>query len=412
MEEETMKTFRMEPLPHIDRRQFLRWTSGYGLTVTVGTVATAPRSADAREMRERIVAQAAAEKAKAATAKHTLIFGLDGVSNRWPDGPVYKGTMLCLGAWELKDAIERHSKGAIVVNLQEGAALGGQVAAQKKVQEGVIGACNGSTQNMAAFAQVWNVTDFPYTIGPVENYWKLVYSKEIHDTLRATSMEQGVIILTLFPHTRWIELKKGLAFELRQPEQLKGLKIRVTGSRLEQEAFKILPANPTPVNWAEVYTSMKDGAIDGIHVGPAPVADAGIHEVTGQLVDTEWMYNTDGMWLSTKWWNSVGVPLQEAILEAAYEAQLFIQKTYEPLFIDQLGIRPDSPPTSIWKKAGAKQILLTSAERAVWRDFLSFERHKNRFQPLVERFGKREYEAIVRVANSPGTAEQRRWWNA
>jgi TRAP-type C4-dicarboxylate transport system substrate-binding protein len=408
MEEQAMKT----PLPYIDRRQFLRWTSGYGLTATVGALATAPRSVDAEEMRERIVAQAAAEKAKATTAEHTLIFGLDGVSNRWPDGPVYKGTMLCLGAWELKDAIERHSKGAIVINLQEGAALGGQVAAQKKVQEGVIGACNGSTQNMAAFAQVWNVTDFPYTIGPVENYWKLVYSKEIHDTLRATSMAQGVIILTLFPHTRWIELKKGLAFELRQPEQLKGLKIRVTGSRLEQEAFKILPANPTPVNWGEVYTSMKDGAIDGIHVGPAPVADASIQEVTGQLVDTEWMYNTDGMWLSTKWWNSLGAPLQEAILEAAYEAQLFIQKTYEPLFIRQLGIRPDSPPTSIWKKAGAKQVLLTSAERAVWQDFLSFERHKSRFQPLVERFGKREYEAIVRVANSPGTAEQRRWWKA
>ena len=407
-----MKKPQIEPMARINRRQFIRWTAAYGLTATVGTLVTAPRSADAQEIRDRIVAQAAAEKAKAATARHTLIFGLDGVSNRWPDGPVYKGTMLCLGAWELKDAIERHSKGAIAVNLQEGSALGGQVAAQRKVQQGVIGACNGSTQNMAAFAQVWNVTDFPYTIGPVENYWKLVYSKEIHDTLRATSMEQGVIILTLFPHTRWIELKKGLAFELRRPEQLKGLKIRVTGSRLEQEAFKILPANPTPINWAEVYTAMKDGAIDGIHVGPVPVADSGIHEVTGQLTDTEWMYNTDGMWLSTKWWNSLGVSLQAAILEAAYETQLFIHKTYEPLFIQQVGLRRDSPPTAIWEKAGAKQVLLTPAERAVWRDFLSVERHKSRFQPLVERFGEREYQAVVRVANVAGAAEPRRWWKA
>jgi|tagenome__1003787_1003787.scaffolds.fasta_scaffold20954072_2 hypothetical protein len=127
-----MKTVRMQPLPHIGRRQFLRWTTAYGLTATIGALATAPRSADAEEIRERIVAQLAAEKEKAASAQHTLIFALDGVSNRWPDGPVYKGTMLCLGAWELKDAIERHSKGAIVVNLQEGAALGGQVAAQKR----------------------------------------------------------------------------------------------------------------------------------------------------------------------------------------------------------------------------------------------------------------------------------------
>lgn len=407
-----MKTSDSRPIAQISRRQFIRWTAAYGLTATVGALVTAPRSADAQEIRERIVAQAATEKVKAASAKHTLIFGLDGVSNRWPDGPTYKGTMLCLGAWELKDAIERHTKGAIVVNLQEGSALGGQVAAQRKVQQGVIGACNGSTQNMAQFAQVWNVTDFPYTIGPVENYWKLVYSKEINDTLRATSMEQGVIALTLFPHTRWIELKKGLAFELRSPEQLQGMKIRVTGSRLEQEALSILPANPTPIAWAEVYTAMKDGAIDGIHVGPVAVADAGIHEATGQLTDTEWMYNTDGMWLSTKWWNSVGVSLQAALLEAAHEAQLFIHKTYEPLFAQQLGLLPDSPPTAIWEEAGAKKVLLTPAERAVWQEYLSVERHKSRFQPLVERFGQREYEAVVRVANTPGVAGPRRWWKA
>jgi hypothetical protein len=124
------------------------------------------------------------------------------------------------------------------------------------------------------------------------------------------------------------------------------------------------------------------------------------------------MYNTDGMWLSTKWWKTLELPLQEAILEAAYEVQLFIQKTYEPLFIRQVGLRADSPPTAIWKKAGAKQVLLTPAERALWRDFLSFERHKSRFQPLVERFGKREYEAVVRVARATGTAETRRWWKA
>src|SRR5262249_4143668 len=116
-----MKTLRMVPLPHINRRQILRWTAAHGWTAPSALLAPAHRPTDAEEIRERIMAQAAAEKAKAATAKHTLIFGLDGVSNRWPDGPVYKGTMLCLGAWELKDAIERHSDGAIAVNLQEGA---------------------------------------------------------------------------------------------------------------------------------------------------------------------------------------------------------------------------------------------------------------------------------------------------
>jgi hypothetical protein len=75
-------------------------------------------------------------------------------------------------------------------------------------------------------------------------------------------------------------------FEADQLDDLKGLKMRVTGSKLEQAAFKILPANPTPIAWAEVFTALKDGAVDGVHVSAPSVLDGGMGPVVGQLVDT------------------------------------------------------------------------------------------------------------------------------
>ena len=393
----------------LGRRDFLQLCAAFGTTAVLGGVLAATATAEANEIKQQISIQAAEEEKKAAAAKHTMILALDGVSNRWADGVLCKSTMWIIGAWRLKENIEKESKGEIYVKIVEGGALGGQVKAARKVQQGIIQACNVSTQNMAAFAPVWNVTDIPFAIGPVENYWKLLYSKEINDTLRAKSMKQGVMNLTSFPQTRWLELKMGLPEDVRLPDQLKGLKIRVTGSKFEQAIFDILPSSPTPIAWGEVYTAMKEGAIDGIHVGPASVADAGIHEVVGQLVNTEMMYNSDTFFLNTKWFNKMSPVLQEAILEASYQTQLFIEGIYEPLHVLQAGIRSDSPPDAIWKKVGTKQVILTDDERAAWKDFLSFERNKDRFEPMIKKFGKEEFEAVQRVAAS-GDTEKTRWW--
>ncbi len=395
----------------LDRRNFLHLCATFGTTAAIGGVLAAVANAGEKEIKQQISIQADEEKKKAAKAKHNLILGLDGVANRWPDGVICTSTMWVVGAWRLKENIEKHSNGSIYVQIVEGGALGGQVKAARKVQQGIIQACTASTQNMAAFAPVWNVTDIPFAVGPVENYWKLLYSKEINDTLRATSMAQGVMNLATFPQTRWLELKMGLPGDVRLPEHLNGLKIRVTGSKLEQAIFDILPSSPTPIAWGEVYTAMKEGAIDGIHVGPASVADAGIHEVVGQLVNTEFMYNADTFWLNTRWFKKLSPVLQEAVLEASYQTQLFIEAIYEPLHSLQAGLRPNSPPDAIWKKVGARQVILTAEEKAAWQEFLSFENNKERFEPMVKQFGQKEFEAVTRVAKS-GDTEKGRWWKA
>jgi len=393
------------------RRDFLRLCAIYGTTAALGGVLATAATAGEKELKQQISIQADQEAKKASAAKYTMILAVDGVSNRWPDGVVCTSTMWNVGAWKLKTNIENQSKGAIYVKIVEGGALGGQVKAARKVQQGILQACTASTQNMAAFAPVWNVTDIPYAIGPVENYWKLLYSKEVNDTLRAKSMKQGVMNLATFPQTRWLELSAGVSEEIRLPSQIEGMKIRVTGSKLEQAIFDILPSSPTPIAWGEVYTAMKEGAIDGIHVGPASVADAGIHEVVGQLVNTEFMYNADTIWMNTRWYQKLSPELQEAILEASYQTQLFIEGIYEPLHAMQAGLRPNSPSDAIWRKAASRQILLTDEERAAWQDYLSYEKNKDRFDPMVKKFGKEEFEVVKRVAQS-GDTERKRWWKS
>ncbi|MZR30644.1 TRAP transporter substrate-binding protein [Sneathiella litorea] len=394
-------------LENRSRREFISIGAKYGATAAFLAAATTTTGVSIAEAAEAI---ADIEKAKKSAADHSLLFGCGGTPNRWPDGQIFKQNFDLTGLLQLKEAIERNSSGKVHVDIKFGGALGGQGAVGRKVQQGIVAGSQSSTQNMAAHAPVWNATDFPYVIGSVENYWRMLFSKEVNDTLRKSSMEQGVIPLCVFPQTRWLELKMGLPAEVRDPKQLDGLKIRVTGSKLEQTAFNILPSNPTPVAWGEVYSAVKEGAVDGIHVGTGSVADAGIYEVIGQLVNTEWMYNADTLFISTKWFNGLPPAVQGAVMEGAYEAQVYNYAIYEPAFKFQAGIRPDSPADAAWNTVKAKRVYLTDSELDNWKDALSYERNKEIFDPLIERFGKTEYETVKRVANSGDSVVPRRWW--
>lgn len=392
----------------IDRREFFSLSGRYGTAATLLGVAGA--SGGAATLLDATEAYAATEEEKKNKAEHVLVMASTGALNRWPDGSISKHQSNMTGFVQWKDYIEAYSDGKIYVDVHLGGSLGGQIATARKVQQGSLQGCHSSTQNMAAVAPVWNAIDFPYQIGPVDNFWKVCYSKDVNDTLRERSKEQGVIVSMLFPQIRWIELRQGLDREIRLPQDVQGLKIRVTGSKLEQTAFEILPANPTPVAWPEVYNALKDGAVDGIHVAPGPVADANISEVIGTLVDTKFFYNTDSWWVSTKWYNSLPKAMQEAIDMASYQSQIFAHDIYEPLHRHQIGVRPDSPPTAVWQQETAKQILLTDEERAQWVDFLSYDRNKDVYDPLIERFGRDVYETAKRVAHEPGEVEQSPWW--
>lgn len=398
-----------EPVKAIDRRTFLELTAKYGETATVLTLASLPVGATLFGAAE---AYAATEAEKKSKADHVMIFGLTAAKDRWPNGPIITETFNSFGFPTLKAAIERNSKGKIYLDAKFGGALGSQVGIAPKVQQGVVAGCQSTTQNIAVAAPVWNVLDIPYTIGPVDNWWRFLFSKEVNDTLRKTSEEQGIINLYIFPDTRWLEFGKNVTHDVRLPEHLNGLKIRVTGSKGEQASLAILPCSPTPIAWPEVFGALKDGAIDGLHASPCSVADAGIHQAVGQMTNCEFMGDCAAMWVSVIWLKRLSPTLQEAVREAGYEGAVFGRENLEKAFAQQCGLVADAPPSTIYGKLPIKKNILTDKERQVWVDTLSLERNGDKLNPLIDRYGRKEFETVIRVAQSNASTQPQRWWKA
>lgn len=353
---------------------------------------------------------ATSEAEKKANAEHVLTMGLDGKLGLFPGRPVVEESTWIYGTPQYKEAIETGSGGRIYVDLHDAGALGGQTAALKKVQQGVIQGCSCSTQNAAQLAPIWNVIDVPYTVGPVENAWKLIYSQEFAATVRAESQTRRLMAAYIMPYLRWLEMSITVDQDVLKPEDLDGRKMRVTGSELEQAAFGILPANPTPIAWAEVYSALKDGAVDGIHVTPTSVFDGGMEPVIGQIVDTKWMYNNDSIWLDNRWVEGLPEDLREIVMQANFDAQKRIHDDYEAIHREALGTTPEGPEVG-WKEGDTRIIHLTDEQRQVWQDYLSVERNAAVYDPLIDKFGREAYETVLEVVKS-GSPEPRPWWKA
>ena len=332
---------------------------------------------------------------------------VDGLLDRYPNGPVTKETIYTSGSGLFKAQVEERSKGKIYVDLKLGGVLG--VQAVDKIQQGIIQAGTATTQNCASLVPVWNVLDFPYVIGNAKNMAKIMYSKEINQTLRKKSEESGLINLGGTPFFRWLNLGRSVKQDVKRPADVKGLKLRVTNSRLELAGLEILGANPTPISGGEISTAMEQGVVDGFNIGPHFALDFNLIESVRYVVDTNFMPNTDCIFVGTRWMRSLPPVLQEAIMEAAFERQKYVMDFNEPVYRDQVGVSADSPPDSAFKKHGIKVHLLSDEERSVWIDAMSFERNPV-LNELADRFGREELELVRAVVAEKGEPEPTRWW--
>ena len=113
--------------------------------------------------------------------------------------------------------------------------------------------------------------------------------------------------------------------EIRTPEDLKGLKIRVPSGEVYMKTLREFGADPIAMNWSEVFTALQQGTIDGHENGYQTIDSAKIYEV--QKFITEWNWSYDGYWLmaNSKDWSKFSEKTQKLLLEKAKEARVYEQ---------------------------------------------------------------------------------------
>lgn len=117
--------------------------------------------------------------------------------------------------------------------------------------------------------------------------------------------------------------------EIRTPDELKGFKLRIPNVPIFVAAWQALGANPTPMAFSEVFTSLQNGTVDGQENPLALFKSGGFYEVQKVINKTEHVRSWIYLVISERSWTKLSDKDKEAVLEAAkrtqaYERTLFL----------------------------------------------------------------------------------------
>jgi tripartite ATP-independent transporter DctP family solute receptor len=187
------------------------------------------------------------------------------------------------------------------------------------LQRGNLEMGNIAAQDIANQIPAWSIVTSAYLFRDADHLRKFFNSEPGKELTKMAEEKLGIHILgpTYFG-TRQVGLKPNK--KINTPADLAGVKLRMPGGDAWQFLGSALGANPTPMAYAEVYTGLQTGAIDG-QDNPLPnVQNMKFYEVMSQIVLTSHLVGFDLLTISTKAWGAMTPDQQKAFQAAADKA--------------------------------------------------------------------------------------------
>ncbi|MDM8540392.1 TRAP transporter substrate-binding protein [Desulfococcaceae bacterium HSG9] len=265
---------------------------------------------------------------------------------------------------EFMSLLRKHSKDEFDPKFFAAGSLGSALERSQKLQAGTLEISNTSNSNLATYVPMFNSLIFPYvtrgyegTLQTIKNGIAITQSDAFKNICVKAANKKGFVMGFWTPMgVRQVALSKKKNLTVKLPEDIKGVKIRVTGSFVERKIFEFLGANPSPIAWPETFTSLQKGVCDAIHNSSVSVYGFNFHQLVGTITKTNF-YPTLNLYVaSKKWYNRLPKHLQEAYTKACNEAQEIqlaqVKKSEEFCAgeIEKVGISYYTPTEDEYKK--------------------------------------------------------------
>jgi TRAP-type C4-dicarboxylate transport system substrate-binding protein len=176
---------------------------------------------------------------------------------------------------------------------------------------------NIAPQDISKQIPAWSILTSAYLFRDA-NHLNAFWSSELGAQYKKQAEDQIKIKILgpTFFGTRQVGLKPKK--KINTPGDLAGVKLRMPPGDAWQLLGKSLGANPTPMAYAETYTGLQTGAIDG-QDNPLPnVQNMKFYEVMSQIVLTSHLIGYDLLSMNLKAWNAM-TPAKQKSFQAAVD---------------------------------------------------------------------------------------------
>ena len=110
---------------------------------------------------------------------------------------------------------------------------------------------------------------------------------------------------------------------VHHPSDLSGLKIRVQNNPLHILGMRQFGAAPTPIAFAELFTALQQGVIDGQENPLTFIWDMNYTEVQGYLTLTNHLFNAGSITVNNAWFNTLHPDVRQAFHESIRIAEIY-----------------------------------------------------------------------------------------
>ncbi len=271
------------------------------------------------------------------------------------------------GLKKFADLVAERTKNQLQVQIFPASQLGTEQELLEGVQLGTIHMFEGSTGSVGRFLPDLEAFAAPYIWRDLDHMLKVVRGPIGQELAERLVKSKGIRVLDfgwLFGN-RYLTTKNKAIYK---PEDLKGMKIRVQPTAIYLETIKAMGANPTTMDFKEVFLGLQSGVIDGQENPPSVIYSNNLFEVQKYVMLTAHITQNQAVVINDKFYQGLSPEFRKILVDSAIDAGNFnndLVVKSETADLDRLKakgmtlIQPDvkavrEATTDVWKKVSEK----------------------------------------------------------
>ncbi|SDI79797.1 TRAP transporter substrate-binding protein [Alteribacillus bidgolensis] len=226
------------------------------------------------------------------------------------------------------DEVENQSDGAIEFTVHTGGQAGDASSLYQSVITGDIDVIYSDPDWFAEHNPEFNVLGTNYLFEDQEHFESVVNESDKLSYFEDLLVEDPGLKTVMY--AGGLERNIISTFPIESIEDLEGQDMRSGGSSTEMEWWKNLGANPSTIDFSEVYTAIQTGVVDGSQNSLDAMIEQRFGEVADYVARTQHELTLGFVVMNNERYESLDSELQEAIQTASEEVQAeYISKAFE-----------------------------------------------------------------------------------
>jgi tripartite ATP-independent transporter DctP family solute receptor len=217
------------------------------------------------------------------------------------------------------------TKGAVRVEVHHNTQLGDAVANVQSVRNGTIGFTTVSASNVNQVVPAMDMYSLPFLFKSEAHFWWFLAQPQAEELAKLLEDKGMKVLGYIDSGSRNFFTQK----PVRTPDDLKGQKIRVMASPVMVKTMQAMGATGVPVAWAELYTALQTGVVDGAENNHPSVVAKKFYEVTKYYTLDEHMRIPDLLLVSMKLYNQLNDEQKKALIEAGARTQSYMRGAWK-----------------------------------------------------------------------------------